>query len=69
MNDLKPIDLRNPRIKPRSSPGAAKRRIAIGFLVTLIVLVMVGWLGFLGWGFIELLWAIGPYLTKLWSML
>lgn len=69
MNDLKPIDLRDSRIKPRSSPGAAKRRIAIGFLAMLIVLVMVGWLGFLGWGFIELLRAMGSYLTKLWSAL
>ena len=67
MNDLKPIDLRDPRIKPRSAPGAVKRRIVIGFFVTLIVLVMVAWLGFLGWGFIELVWAMGSYLAKLWS--
>jgi len=68
MNDLKPIDLKDPRIKPGSPSGATMRRIAIALLVTIIFTAMIVWLGFLSWGLLELLRAVGSYVTKLWSL-
>jgi hypothetical protein len=64
MNDLKPIDLKDPRIKSSSPAGATRRRITIVLLVTIIALAMIVWLGFLGWGLLEMLWAVGSYVTK-----
>jgi Flp pilus assembly pilin Flp len=69
MNNLKPIDLKDPRIKSVSSLGALKRRIVIGLLVAMIAMAMIAWLGFLGWGLFEILRPVIPYVTKLWSTL
>ena len=69
MNDLKPIDLKDPRIQSRSSARATRRRITIGLLATVIVTAMIVWLGFLSWGLLEILRAIGSYVAKLWSMI
>ncbi len=68
MNNLQPIDLKDPRIKSSASPGAMRRRIVIGVLVTIILTAMIAWLGFLGWGLFEMLRAAGSCLTKLWSL-
>jgi len=68
MNDLKPIDLKDPRIKSGSPSGVMTRRIVIGVLVTIIAMAMIAWLGFLGWGLLEILRAIGSSVTQLWSM-
>jgi hypothetical protein len=62
MNDLKPLDLQDPRIKSGHAKGRAGKKAAIYFLVVLIVAVMVAWLGFLGWGVVELVRSIAAYL-------
>jgi hypothetical protein len=64
MNDLKQIDLNDPRIKSSSSAGATRRRITIALLVMIIAMAMIVWLGFLGWGLLEMLRAAGSYVTK-----
>ena len=69
MNNLKPIDLKDPRIKSASSLGALRRRIVIGLLVATIAVAMIAWLGFLGWGLFEIFRPVVLYVTKLWSTL
>jgi hypothetical protein len=69
MNNLKPIDLKDPWIKSGSSLGALRRRIVIGLLVATIAMAMIAWLGFLGWGLFEIFRPVVPYVTKLWSTL
>lgn len=69
MNNLQPIDLKDPRIKSSSSPGALRRRMVIAALVSIILMAMIAWLGFLGWGLFEILRTTGSYIAKLWSML
>lgn len=66
MNDLKPIDLKDPRIKASVSSGAVRRRLVIGLLITIIVTAMIAWLGLLGWALFELLREVGFYVMKLW---
>lgn len=52
----------------RLSLAGAKRGLAIGSLVVLIVAVMTAWFGFLGWGLIEFLRSLHGWLQHLWSM-
>jgi hypothetical protein len=58
MNNLRPVNLQDPAIKARSSANLTGHRVTIGLLVTLIVVVMIAWFGFLGWGILELLWTL-----------
>jgi hypothetical protein len=55
MNELQRVDLKDAAIKPRLSPARRGRKVTVYSLTTLIVTAMIAWLGFLGWGIIELL--------------
>jgi hypothetical protein len=67
MNNLQPVDLQDPRIKPRSLPTPMSKKVLIGFLAVLIVSAMVVWLGFLGWGMVEILRSIAAFVKTLWT--
>jgi hypothetical protein len=67
MNNLKPIDLQDSRIKSGSLRARAGKKIAICALVVLIATVMVAWFGFLGWGVIEIIRSLAIGLQKLWT--
>ena len=69
MNNLRPVDLHDPEIKARSSSMWTTRRDVIGLLFILIIVVMVAWFGFLGWGMLEILRLATAYTKKLWTML
>ncbi len=68
MNNLRPVKLQDSAVKTRPSRWTS-RKVAIGLFVTLIVAVMIAWLGFLGWGMLELLWAVAAWIKKLWAAL
>jgi hypothetical protein len=55
MNDLRRVNLQDPTIKPRPSPARTGKRVTICLLATLIASAMIAWLGFLGWGVVEIL--------------
>lgn len=69
MNNLKPFDWQNLRIKSKQSPTRTSQRIAICLLVVLIVAVMIIWFAFLGWGAIEVIRSVAVGLKKLWTTL
>ena len=60
------LNLQDPRVKLRSS-SRANRRMVIGFLIALIITVMIVWLGFLGWGMLEMLRALASLIGDLWT--
>jgi hypothetical protein len=68
MNNLRPVDLKDPRIKTQSSSSRAGKKLIIGLLVVLIVSVMIVWIGFIGWGVLEVLKAIGTWIRNLWTI-
>lgn len=41
--------------------------MVIGFLIALIITVMIVWLGFLGWGMLEMLRALASLIGDLWT--
>jgi hypothetical protein len=55
MNDTRHVGLQDPCIKSRSTSAQTGKKTAICLLAALIVLVMIAWLGFLGWGVIATL--------------
>jgi len=67
MNDLRRVDLQDPAIKSRRSPARTGRKVAICLLVTLIVAVMIAWLGFLGWGTVEILQWLSACIRNFWT--
>ncbi len=67
MNDLQRVDLQDPAIKPRLSPARTGRKVAVCVLATLIVSVMIAWLGFLGWGFVEILQWLSACIKNFWT--
>ncbi|NOJ43690.1 hypothetical protein [Bradyrhizobium australiense] len=67
MNNLSPVHLPDPNIKPRSGSSRKTRRAVIGLLIALIAAAMIGWLGFLGWGMVELLRAVANFADTIWK--
>jgi hypothetical protein len=65
MNNLSPVHLPDPDIKPRSRSSRKTKRAVIGLLVALIAAAMIGWLGFLGWGAVELLRAVANFIDTI----
>jgi hypothetical protein len=55
MNELPRFDAYGPAIERKRSSVTFRRKVAISTLVVLIIIVMIGWFGFLGWGLIEVL--------------
>jgi hypothetical protein len=67
MNNLKPFDWHNLRIKSGHSAARTSKKIAICFLAVLIATVMIVWFAFLGWGAIEIIRSAAVGLKKLWT--
>jgi hypothetical protein len=55
MNELPRFDAYGSAIERKRLPLRLGRKVAISFLVALIIIVMIGWFGFLGWGLVEVL--------------
>jgi hypothetical protein len=60
------LNLQDPRVKLRSS-SRASHKMVLGFLIALIITVMIVWLGFLGWGMLEMLRALASLIGDLWT--
>jgi hypothetical protein len=71
MNDfqrtISHVDLQNTSAKSRFSSKQSGRKVAIYGLAILIVSVMAGWLGFLGWGFISMSQWLWDWTKNLWA--
>jgi hypothetical protein len=60
MNGPQRVNLQDPVLKPRFSRERTGRKIAVVGLAMFILLVMITWLGFLGWGAVaSLQWLLG----------
>jgi len=66
MNDLQRVDLQDPILKPRLSRARTGKKLAICMLAAFILSVMIAWLGFLGWGAIELLQWLSTCIKNFW---
>jgi hypothetical protein len=55
MNELPRFDAYRSAIERKRLPGTLGRKLAISALVVLIIILMIGWFGFLGWGLVEVL--------------
>lgn len=66
MNSHQQARLHN-QAKERISFAGARRWLAIGLLVVLIVSVMTVWFGLLGWGLIEGMRSLAGFVQHLWS--
>lgn len=66
MNNLRPADLQD-HGRARVASTRIGRKIAVGSLTVVVLLVMTVWLGFLGWGTLEILRGIWTWITKLWA--
>jgi hypothetical protein len=60
MNDHQPIKWQAEKTT-RRPPAGTRHRALIGFLAAIIVLVMIAWFGFLGWGMFELVRSLVEY--------
>jgi hypothetical protein len=65
MNDLRRIELWDPSTKSRSSSAQRGQKVVICLLAALIVLVMIAWLGLLGWGAVATLQSLLSYINAL----
>ena len=65
MSEPHPVGLRNSGINPRPPSAWTSKKLAIGLLIILIVLAMIAWFGFLGWGALEMLRAAGSFIRNL----
>ena len=67
MNNLSPVHLPDPILKPRVASRRKARRATIGILAALIAAAMIGWLGFLGWGIVELFRTVANFIDAIWK--
>jgi hypothetical protein len=67
MPDFQRLNLNNATSKPRFASNQLRKRIVIGSLSGLIALVMIVWLGILGWGAIEALKWLAAWLRDCWA--
>jgi hypothetical protein len=61
--------MQNPSTNPRLLSAQTGRKLAIILLAALIVLVMITWFGFLGWGVIAILQWMLNCVKNLWTYL
>jgi hypothetical protein len=67
MNKPSPVHLPDSQIKARSaSVRRTKKKALAGLLGALVVAAMIGWLGFLGWGTVELFRAMAHFIKHVW---
>jgi hypothetical protein len=69
MNDLSSVHLPDPNLKPRLDSRRKTRKAIIGLLAAVIAAAMIGWLGFLGWGVVELLRIVTSFVDTVWKIL
>jgi hypothetical protein len=67
MNNLQPVDMRGARIKTRSLSNPISKKVVMGLLATMIASAMIVWLGFLGWGIVEILRSLAACFRSLWT--
>jgi hypothetical protein len=67
MNNLQPVDMQGARIKARSSSNPISKKVVMGLLATMIATAMIVWLGFLGWGIVEILRSLAACTRSLWA--
>ena len=65
MNDLRRVELHS-SIKARPAPVPISRKLATSFLGALIIVTMIVWFGFLGWGFVALLQWVMDHIRSIW---
>jgi hypothetical protein len=68
MNDLSSVHLPDPNLKPRLDSRRKTRKAIIGLLAAVIAAAMIGWLGFLGWGVVELLRIVTSFVDTVWKI-
>ena len=61
------VELQGPSAKSRFLSKQSGKKVAIYGLAILIVSVMAGWLGFLGWGFIAISQWLWDCIKNLWA--
>ena len=64
MNELPRFDAYGSAIERKRLPLRLGRKVAISFLVALIIIVMIGWFGFLGWGLVEVLQGVAAIIKS-----
>ena len=67
MNDLSPVHRPDPNLKRRLDSRRKTRKAIIGLLAALIAATMIGWLGFLSWGVVELLRTVTNFIDTIWK--
>jgi hypothetical protein len=72
MSDLQPavkqhVELQDPSIKSGLSGTRFGRKVAICVLAIVIVLAMIAWFGFLGWGVVAILRWLLDCTRNLWT--
>jgi hypothetical protein len=67
MNTPNHVHLSDSQIKGRSASVRRTKRALAGLLVVLVVAAMIGWLGFLGWGTVELFRAMAYFFKQVWT--
>jgi hypothetical protein len=67
MNNLQPVDMQGARIKVRSLSTPISKKVVMGLLAAMIALTMIVWLGFLGWGMVEILRSLAACIRSLWT--
>ena len=67
MTKLEPVDLKDSQIHPGPCSVWTSKRFAIGLMAIFIVVVMIAWFGFLGWGVIELMRQLTSFIKSLWT--
>jgi hypothetical protein len=65
MNELPRFDVYGSALERKRLPSRLGRKVAICFVVALILIVMTGWFGFLGWGLVEVLQRIVAIIKSL----
>jgi len=65
MNKLEPVDLKDSGILPGQSSMRTSKKLVIGSLAVIILVVMIAWFGFLGWGALELMRELASFFKTL----
>jgi hypothetical protein len=65
MNQLEPVDLKDFGMRPGPSSVRTSKKLVVGSLSILILVVMIAWFGFLGWGALELMRELASFIKNL----
>jgi hypothetical protein len=67
MNDLRRVDPQDPTFKPGLPHARTGKKVAVCLLATLIGSAMIAWVGFLGWGIVEVLQWLSACIKTFWT--